>query len=141
MYDRIYYNGKEWGLFKLMLKKQRKSLIFPSLNGPRYQKNIRRKIMAQTLLEAPSLAFVCFFGIAVVFVGLVILIGLVYLMNFICDKLVKEKAPKSEAAPVVSANNDVIPNREELVAAICAAIAEEEGTDISAIRVVSIKKV
>ena len=97
--------------------------------------------MAQTLLEAPSLAFVCFFGIAVVFVGLVIVIGLVYLMNFICDKLIKDKEPKKAAAPVVSANNDVIPNREEVVAAICAAIAEEEGTDISAIRVVSIKKV
>lgn len=98
--------------------------------------------MAQTLLEAPSLAFVCFFGIAVVFVGLVILIGLIYLMNFICDKLIKDKAPKkAENAPVVSANNDVILNREELVAAVCAAIAEEEGTDISAIRVVSIKKV
>jgi sodium pump decarboxylase gamma subunit len=98
--------------------------------------------MAQTLPEAPSPVFVCFFGVAVVFVGLVMLIGLVYLMNFLCDKLVKDKAPKETAkAPVVSATNDVIPNREELVAAVCAAIAEEEGTDISAIRVVSIKKV
>ena len=101
--------------------------------------------MEQMLLVAqePNLAFVCFFGAAVVFVGLVILIGLIYLMNFLCDKLIKEKAPKNvaQSAPATSANNDVIPNREEVVAAICAAIAEEEGTDISAIRVVSIKKV
>jgi len=103
--------------------------------------------MAQTLLatelaEMPSTAFVCFFGVSVVFVGLVILIGLVYLMNLVCDKFVRDKAPKKADAPVVAnANNDVIPNREELVAAVCAAIAEEEGTDISAIRVVSIKKV
>ena len=90
----------------------------------------------------PSLAFVCFFGIGVVFAGLVILIGLVYLMNFICDKLVKEKAPAKTVAPAATPSaSDVIPNREELVAAVCAAIAEEEGTDISAIRVVSIKKV
>ncbi len=98
--------------------------------------------MAQTLLEAPSLGFVCFFGIAVVFAGLVLLIALVYLMNFISDRFDKSKAPKNkESAPVVSAGNDVIPNREELTAAICTAIAEEEGTDISAIRVISIKKV
>lgn len=120
-----------------------KSIDFTIENGTFLTKNlVRRKIMAQTLLEAPSLAFVCFFGVAVVFTGLVILIGLVYLMNLICDKLVKDKAPKEKAkAPAVSATNDVIPNREELVAAVCAAIAEEEGTDISAIRVVSIKKV
>ena len=47
--------------------------------------------MANTFLAAnePGLAFVCFFGVAVVFIGLVILIGLVYLMNYLCDKLVK----------------------------------------------------
>ena len=99
--------------------------------------------MANTFLAAsePGLAFVCFFGVAVVFCGLVILIGLVYLMNYLCDKFVKEKAPKVEApkqAPVQSAE---IPNREEIVAAVIAAIAEEEKTDISAISVLSFKKV
>lgn len=105
--------------------------------------------MTQTLLTAaadvkdvPSTAFVCFFGVAVVFAGLVILIGLVYLLNLVSDKLLKDKAPAKSVAPVATATaSDVIPNREELVAAVCAAIAEEEGTDISAIRVVSIKKV
>lgn len=96
--------------------------------------------MTNIVLEAPSLAFVCFFGVAVVFVGLVILIGLVYLLNWFCDRFAKE-APKKEekpSAPVVS--NAPIQNRPELVAAICSAIAEAEGTDISAIRVVSLKK-
>jgi sodium pump decarboxylase gamma subunit len=95
-------------------------------------------------MNEPNLAFVCFMGIAVVFIGLVILIGLIYLMNFICDKVFKNKgASKSQnqQSTVVTQTNDVIPNREELVAAVCAAIAEEEGTDISAIRVLSIKKV
>ena len=99
--------------------------------------------MANTFLAAnePGLAFVCFFGVAVVFIGLVILIGLVYLMNYLCDKFIKT-APQAKkeavSAPVQSAE---IPNREEIVAAVIAAIAEEEKTDISAIRVLSFKKV
>jgi hypothetical protein len=36
--------------------------------------------------------------------------------------------------------NAPIENREEIVAAVCAAVAEEEGVDISALRVVSFKK-
>jgi hypothetical protein len=43
------------------------------------------------------------------------------------------------SAPAVA--SAVIENRDELVAAVCAAVAEENGTDISAIRVVSFKKV
>ncbi len=93
--------------------------------------------------QGAMLAFVCIFGVAVVFFGLVVLVGLVYLMNFLCDKIFKIKdAKKASEQPVVVAQaNEAIPNREELVAAVCAAIAEEEGTDISAIRVLSIKKV
>ena len=45
--------------------------------------------MTNIVLEAPSLAFVCFFGVAVVFSGLVILIGLVYLLNWFCDRFAK----------------------------------------------------
>lgn len=99
--------------------------------------------MAPTLLTADvGLGFVCFFGVAVVFVGLAILIGLVYLLNLFCDKVLKQKPVKKEAAaPSPVASNAEIPNREELVAAITAAIAEEEGKDISAIRVLSIKKI
>ena len=99
--------------------------------------------MANTFLAAsePGLAFVCFFGVAVVFCGLVILIGLVYLMNYLCDKFIKTKPqPKQAAAPAPVATAE-IPNREEIVAAVIAAIAEEENTDISAIRVLSFKKV
>ncbi len=98
--------------------------------------------MTNIVLETPSLAFVCFFGVAIVFTGLVILIGLVNLMNYVNDKFAKGEPKKEEApkavAPAVS--NTQIPNRPELVAAICSAIAEAEGTDISAIRVVSLKK-
>ena len=88
--------------------------------------------------DQPSLAFVCFFGIAVVFVGLIVLIGCIYLMNYLCDKFAK-KAPVKESAPAPVASKEIA-NRGEIVAAVCAAVAEEEGTDISAIRVISFKK-
>ena len=60
-------------------------------NNPHPKNKIRRSEMANTFLAAnePGLAFVCFFGVAVVFIGLVILIGLVYLMNYLCDKFIK----------------------------------------------------
>ena len=45
------------------------------------------------------------------------------------------------AAPVAAPAADVIPNRGELVAAVSAALAEELGTDVTAIRIVSIKRV
>ena len=49
---------------------------------------------------------------------------------------------KAAPAPVAAAPaaNAPIENRSEIVAAVCAAVAEEEGVDISALRVVSFKK-
>lgn len=93
-------------------------------------------------------AIVCLIGVLVVFFGLACIIGLVELMTFICNKLLEGGAKKKEQnnasvsapAPVASAPV-AIENRGEIVAAVCAAIAEEEGTDISAIRVISFKKV
>lgn len=98
----------------------------------------------------PHWALVCLIGIAVVFIGLAIIIGLVELMNLVTTKLEKkskvESNKKTEEAPRPHARKQEnvsleIENRDEIVAAICAAVAEEEGTDISAIRVVSLKRV
>ena len=90
-------------------------------------------------------AIVCLIGVGVVFFGLACIIGLVELMTLICNKLLEGGAkkpaksqPTQAPAPVASAP---VENRGEIVAAVCAAIAEEEGTDISAIRVVSFKKI
>lgn len=87
-------------------------------------------------------ALVCLIGIGVVFAGLAIIIGLVELMNFLTNKAESKKksaSPVTESVPV-AAPSAVIENRDELVVAACAAIAEKSGTDISAIRVVSFKK-
>lgn len=86
-------------------------------------------------------------GLLIVFIGLVCLIAIVYLMGAVCTKLLREEdaiakaapAPKASAAPAPKTGE--IPNRDELVAVLSAAVAEELGTDVSAIRVVSLKQV
>lgn len=91
-------------------------------------------------------SIVSLIGIAVVFIGLVCIIGLVELMTLICNKLLDggKKGAKKQEAPKVSVAQPTTPvaveNRGEIIAAVCAAVAEEEGTDISAIRVISFKK-
>ena len=79
--------------------------------------------------------FVVVMGVCVVFTVLVLIIGLCYLLALACKE--KEQAPK--AAP--AATDEAIPNRAELVAALSVAIAEYSGTDASAIRILSIKKI
>lgn len=86
----------------------------------------------------PSVWMVAGLGISVVFAGLIAIVGLVFAMNKLCDRFFKAKPAAPASAPVVSAP---IENREEIVAAVCAAVAEEEGVDISALRVVSFKKI
>ena len=88
----------------------------------------------------PAVWFVCLLGVGVVFFGLVLLVIIVSLMNFFTNKFTKKELPKTEdKSPSVT--NDKIENKQEILAAVCAAVAEENGTDISAIRVLSFKKI
>ena len=82
--------------------------------------------------------FVCLMGIGTVFFGLICIILLVTLMSFVCRKTEQKTtlAPVSEPAGVPKAG--IGP---ELIAAVSAAIAEEMGTDISAIRIISMKQI
>ena len=79
-------------------------------------------------------------GVGVVFFGLICLIAVCYLVSFFC-RLVgdKEPEPVKNAQPAPAAL-PAIPNRQELVAAISVAIAIEMGTEPSALRIVSLKK-
>lgn len=81
--------------------------------------------------------FVVVMGIGTVFVVLVLIIALCYLLGLICRAGAKEE--QSKQSPVSDAPA-AIPNRAELAAAIAAAVAEYSGTDASAIRILSIKK-
>ncbi len=86
-------------------------------------------------------------GILIVFIGLVCLIALVTIMGSICTRVLsREAAPKakkaaSAPAPAPVAASPAIENRDELIVAFSAAVAEELGTDVSAIRVVSFKQI
>ncbi len=94
--------------------------------------------------EDPAVWFVCLLGVGVVFVGLIGIVFIVSLVNVICAGLDKVKKPAKAAAAsdtaVTAAAPAPIENRQEIIAAVCAAVAEENGTDISAIRVISFKK-
>ncbi len=77
-------------------------------------------------------------GLGTVFAGLIGLILICYIMS----SLVKFFAPKekSEALPI-SSKEAPIANKGELVAAIACAIAEDLGTDVTGIRIKSIKRI
>ena len=94
----------------------------------------------------PSNTFVVLMGMGTVFFGLVCIIALSTIMSAICKRLDKKDtaatapAPaETIAAPVVQ--NAPIQNRQAMIAAISAAIAEDLGTDVSAIRIHSLKHV
>lgn len=84
----------------------------------------------------PSSLFVCLMGLGTVFFGLICLIVLTMVMG----RIVGGRASMASAAPTAPAPAAAEPNRQELVAAVSAAIAEELGTDITGIRIVSMKK-
>lgn len=81
--------------------------------------------------------FVCLMGLGTVFFGLICLIVLTMVMGKIVGG---HAAPAAAPAAIPAAPAAAEPNRQELVAAVSAAIAEELGTDITGIRIVSMKK-
>lgn len=84
--------------------------------------------------------FVVAMGLATVFVGLICIIFVCMIMSAVVRAFAKnnEAAPKNASAPVAT---DSIADREKVVVAISAAIAEEIGEEAGAIRIVSLKKV
>lgn len=92
----------------------------------------------------PATWFVCILGVGVVFIGLILLIAIVSLSNWLLSKIEQRKVCATKEANVslqTSTNqNTKIENKQEILAAVCAAVADENGTDISAIRVISFKK-
>ncbi len=87
----------------------------------------------------PAAMTVFGFGFGLVFIGLIAIIIICKIMGWLCQALIKEnKAPKEKK--VKSTKKLEIPNKGEFVAAVSAALAEEIGKDVSAIRILSIKK-
>lgn len=94
-------------------------------------------------MDNVSSLFVVLMGIGTVFVGLICIIVLSTAMSAICRSMGGNAAP-AVAAPVPAAPAvraaEAIPDRQAMIAAISAAIAEDLGTDISGIRILSVKK-
>lgn len=88
----------------------------------------------------PSVWLVCVLGIAVVFVGLICIIGIIMLMNLIMSVIKPKKASELPQKNYSASPVAPIENRQEFLAAVVAAVAEENQTDISAVRVLSFKK-
>ncbi len=93
-----------------------------------------------------NLGVVILLGMGIVFAGLICIVILCVLMGKVVRLLEKKEAPAAAPAPVAAAPAfaaaaEAIPNRQELVAAIACCLAEELGTDVSAIRIVSLKKI
>lgn len=80
--------------------------------------------------------FVCLMGMGTVFFGLICLIVITTIMGKILGRSAAPTAPAAASAPA-----DNGPIQPEVVAAISAAIAEDLGTDITGIRITSIKKI
>ena len=84
--------------------------------------------------------FVVGMGIGIVFLGLICIVILCKILSFFCNIGKKAEVEKETKIPQVSVPQ-VIENRQEIIAAVSAAIAEEMGTDVSAIRILSFKKI
>ncbi len=89
-------------------------------------------------MEAGDAGFVVLMGIGTVFVGLICIIILCNIVGSFFKNKKDSSAKAVTAAPVAVAQP--IANRQELIAAISAVAAEELGTDVSAIRITSFKK-
>ena len=85
-----------------------------------------------------DIGFVCLMGVGTVFVGLICIILLCKIVMPIVratEKKTVKPVVQAPAQPVAD-----IPDRQRMLAAVCAAIAEELGTDVSALKVISFKK-
>ena len=105
------------------------------------------RMSAETLTTAANTIpswFVVVMGMGIVFLGLICIVVLCSVMSKVVRTLENKNEPAAPAAaqaPVAAPAAEPIANRQELVAAISAALAEELGKDVSAIRIISLKKV
>ncbi len=92
-----------------------------------------------------SNTFVCLMGMGTVFIGLVCIVLICNIMSFVMKGFSKNAAKSSSEAPAAApapASADLpIQDKQAIIAGTCAVIAEELGTDVSNIRVLSFKRV
>ncbi len=89
----------------------------------------------------PSNLFVVCLGVGVVFIGLICIVILCKILSAICSIGQKQTDTTKNTVPTPAVATPVIENRQEIIAAVSAALAEELGTDVSAIKILSFKKI
>ncbi len=89
-----------------------------------------------------SNTFVCLMGMGTVFIGLICIVFICSVISFVI-RLFTKKSPAAVATAtnVASAISLPIQDKQAIIAGTCAVIAEELGTDVSNIRVLSFKRV
>ncbi len=93
----------------------------------------------ETAVNGPSMLQVVLMGLITVFVVLVCLIAIIKVMGMIMAKAVKK--PEASAAPASApAPQAAGPSRQQLVAAISAAIAEDMGCEVGHLKIHSIRR-
>lgn len=98
-------------------------------------------LIVANAVEEPGTLEVVIMGMGVVFIGLIAIVIICKLTGKICMSFSnKEKTEEKPEAPKTTVNIP-IENKEEIIAAVCAAAAEELGTDVSALRVRSFKRI
>ena len=85
-------------------------------------------------MEPSNLLVVCL-GMGTVFFGLICLIAICSVMGAICKSFVKAGSSEKEVA------KSAIENKQEIVAVCCGVIAEELGTEVKNIKVLSFKRI
>lgn len=85
--------------------------------------------------------FVVLLGLGTVFAGLLCIILLITVMSWLCSRTAPKAAAPAAVPAVPAVNGDSGGVTPAMIAAVSAAIAEDMGTDVSAIRIVSMKKV
>lgn len=89
-----------------------------------------------------SSLFVCLMGMGTVFFGLICLIALTTIMGAVVGRSAPAAAPVPVPAAPAVGRAPAAPeaDRQQIAAAVSAAIAEELGADITGIRILSMKK-
>lgn len=87
--------------------------------------------------------FVCVMGIGTVFIGLICIVFICKIVSFVVRSTSKVAAKPTENAPAAAPAKIDLPiqDKQAIIAGTCAVIAEELGTDVSNIRVLSFKRV
>ena len=91
-------------------------------------------------MNEPSFIQVVLMGLITVFVVLICLIVIIKIMGAIMTKVTGKSDPQAVPVPPAAPVPAVQPNKQLLVAAIAAAVAEDMGTDVNHIRIHAIRK-